>query len=324
MALCLSPAGGRFARRAQQFPGIVAGTAIDWFLPWPREALVSGEALYDERGKWRHSAARLPYALVPLQPSRPPTRRHHLPPPTKKPNNSRVQVHRHHAHGRLQLCRGRGRRGRLSRGRGTRGRRRQQQHRASPPPPRRPRRCGARRRQGARCQRARARRAPVRRLRRSPTPARARHPSLLLGFPLRLPRALREKMGGGRKPGAGRGLWTGQDGLCQGGRGQAARRASSQDRRARRCRRRGREDAAVDRRVDCRGRARAQGSGCDRRGCVGHSREDCEAARGGGGRPCGRAARARGSLARAQLDPAKRHHGAQGAQVTPGRRQAHL
>jgi hypothetical protein len=43
VVLCLSPAGGKFARRAQQFPGIVAGTAIDWFLPWPREALVSGE-----------------------------------------------------------------------------------------------------------------------------------------------------------------------------------------------------------------------------------------------------------------------------------------
>jgi dynein heavy chain len=44
VALCLSPAGGKFARRAQQFPGIVAGTAVDWFLPWPREALVSGKS----------------------------------------------------------------------------------------------------------------------------------------------------------------------------------------------------------------------------------------------------------------------------------------
>lgn len=46
VVLCLSPAGGRFARRAAQFPGIVGGTAVDWFLPWPREALVSGEGAF--------------------------------------------------------------------------------------------------------------------------------------------------------------------------------------------------------------------------------------------------------------------------------------
>jgi len=34
--------GAKFARRAQQFPGLINGCTIDWFLPWPEEALTSG------------------------------------------------------------------------------------------------------------------------------------------------------------------------------------------------------------------------------------------------------------------------------------------
>lgn len=41
VVLCQSPVGGQFARRAQQFPGLIAGATIDWFLPWPRDALIS-------------------------------------------------------------------------------------------------------------------------------------------------------------------------------------------------------------------------------------------------------------------------------------------
>lgn len=43
--LCFSPVGTKFARRAQQFPGLINGCTIDWFLPWPEEALqaVSGK-----------------------------------------------------------------------------------------------------------------------------------------------------------------------------------------------------------------------------------------------------------------------------------------
>lgn len=43
--LCFSPVGDKFARRAQQFPGLINGCTIDWFLPWPEEALtaVSGK-----------------------------------------------------------------------------------------------------------------------------------------------------------------------------------------------------------------------------------------------------------------------------------------
>ena len=41
MCLCFSPVGPQFAKRAQQFPGLINGTTIDWFLPWPEEALIS-------------------------------------------------------------------------------------------------------------------------------------------------------------------------------------------------------------------------------------------------------------------------------------------
>jgi hypothetical protein len=39
--LCQSPVGAQFARRAQQFPGLINGCTIDWFLPWPQQALIS-------------------------------------------------------------------------------------------------------------------------------------------------------------------------------------------------------------------------------------------------------------------------------------------
>lgn len=41
MVLCFSPVGEKFSRRAQQFPGLINGCTIDWFLPWPEEALTS-------------------------------------------------------------------------------------------------------------------------------------------------------------------------------------------------------------------------------------------------------------------------------------------
>ena len=39
--LCMSPAHPLFATRARRFPGIFAACSINWFLSWPREALVS-------------------------------------------------------------------------------------------------------------------------------------------------------------------------------------------------------------------------------------------------------------------------------------------
>lgn len=39
--LCFSPVGVKFRLRAQKFPSIFSACNIDWFLPWPEEALIS-------------------------------------------------------------------------------------------------------------------------------------------------------------------------------------------------------------------------------------------------------------------------------------------
>lgn len=39
--LCFSPVGDKLSRWAQQFPGIINGCTIDWFLPWPQAALTA-------------------------------------------------------------------------------------------------------------------------------------------------------------------------------------------------------------------------------------------------------------------------------------------
>ena len=41
LVLCFSPADAKFATRARHFPGIYSSCSIDWFLPWPRDALVA-------------------------------------------------------------------------------------------------------------------------------------------------------------------------------------------------------------------------------------------------------------------------------------------
>jgi dynein heavy chain len=41
IVLCMSPVSVKFAERARKFPGIIAGCTIDWFLSWPKEALVA-------------------------------------------------------------------------------------------------------------------------------------------------------------------------------------------------------------------------------------------------------------------------------------------
>jgi dynein heavy chain len=39
MVLAMSPIGDDFKRRLRMFPSLVNCCAIDWFLPWPKEAL---------------------------------------------------------------------------------------------------------------------------------------------------------------------------------------------------------------------------------------------------------------------------------------------
>lgn len=46
MALCFSPVGEAFRNRAKKFPAIVNSTVIDWFYPWPRDALLSVAAKF--------------------------------------------------------------------------------------------------------------------------------------------------------------------------------------------------------------------------------------------------------------------------------------
>jgi dynein heavy chain len=41
MSLCFSPVGDAFRNRARKFPALVNATVIDWFHPWPQEALLS-------------------------------------------------------------------------------------------------------------------------------------------------------------------------------------------------------------------------------------------------------------------------------------------
>lgn len=59
--LCFSPVGNKFSRRAMQFPGLINGCTIDWFLPWPEEALTSGEAFPTDK---QHTSAVLCSALL--------------------------------------------------------------------------------------------------------------------------------------------------------------------------------------------------------------------------------------------------------------------
>jgi len=44
MVLCMSPEGEAFRKRILTFPGLVNCTTIDWFLPWPEDALRSTAA----------------------------------------------------------------------------------------------------------------------------------------------------------------------------------------------------------------------------------------------------------------------------------------
>ena len=41
VVLCFSPVGDDFRNRSRKFPALVNSTVIDWFQPWPEDALLS-------------------------------------------------------------------------------------------------------------------------------------------------------------------------------------------------------------------------------------------------------------------------------------------
>ena len=38
--LCFSPVGDNFRIKCRKFPGIINSTSMDWFHPWPKDALI--------------------------------------------------------------------------------------------------------------------------------------------------------------------------------------------------------------------------------------------------------------------------------------------
>lgn len=52
MVLAFSPVGTKFRERSQKFPSLFSQCAIDWFLPWPEEALVAVSNKFLRISQW--------------------------------------------------------------------------------------------------------------------------------------------------------------------------------------------------------------------------------------------------------------------------------
>lgn len=48
IVMCMSPAGDTLRIRCRNFPGLVSNTSINWFFPWPSEALLAVATNYLE------------------------------------------------------------------------------------------------------------------------------------------------------------------------------------------------------------------------------------------------------------------------------------
>jgi len=57
LVICMSPVSAKFPERARRFPAIIGGCTIDWFLPWPEEALVAVSDGYISKVKLDSTAA---------------------------------------------------------------------------------------------------------------------------------------------------------------------------------------------------------------------------------------------------------------------------
>merc|ERR1719446_1490618 len=53
IVLCFSPVGEKFRDRALKFPALFSGTTIDWFLPWPEQALQDVAAHFIDDGVFK-------------------------------------------------------------------------------------------------------------------------------------------------------------------------------------------------------------------------------------------------------------------------------
>ena len=58
VVLCMSPTGQQLQIRCRNFPGLVNNTTIDWFQPWPEQALYAVASVFLAEVRWRDGQGR--------------------------------------------------------------------------------------------------------------------------------------------------------------------------------------------------------------------------------------------------------------------------